>query len=251
MKLNLLLTALWTLAYAAGVSAQIFDNPQNLKVLPDDISAAELGKTMKSFALGTGFRCSSCHMGEEGQALSEYDFSSDEKELKQTARRMLKMVRDINGNHLEFRGDGRIEVQCVTCHRGVNKPEMTADVLAGAVADGGVEGLQIAYRELRGRYYGTHSYDFSDFTLGAFTQSLMREGKTDEARAMLDMVLEDNPTSFNAVFLYGELSVQIGNTQAAEEYYLEAIELNPRAATFIQPKLEELKSAKAEGSGAG
>ena len=94
-----------------SLDAQVFDDPSNLQVLPADISAAELGETMKSFAMGTGYRCSNCHVGEEGQPLTTYDFASDEKELKQTARRMLKMVRDINATHLEFRGEGLPDVE--------------------------------------------------------------------------------------------------------------------------------------------
>ena len=242
MKKSVLFVAIAALSGSMTLTAQVFDNPSNLQVLPADSSAAELGETMKSFAMGTGYRCSNCHMGEEGQPLTTYDFSSDEKELKQTARRMLKMVRDINAKHLEFRGEGRIEVQCVTCHRGVNKPQMTADVLAAAAEEGGAGGLRTSYRELRGQYYGTHSYDFSDFTLGSFAQALAQGGKTDEAKAMLDLILEDNPDSFNAIFMYGELSAAAGDKEAAIGYYTRAMELNARAAPFLQGKLEQLQA---------
>ena len=54
-----------------SLNAQVFDNPQNLQVLPAAISAEELGETMKSFATGTGYRCSNCHVGEEGQPLAK------------------------------------------------------------------------------------------------------------------------------------------------------------------------------------
>jgi len=244
MKKSMMVFTIASLAGPMALYAEVFDNPANLQVLPEDISAVELGATMKSFSFATGYRCSDCHLGEEGQPLTDYDFASDEKELKQTARRMLKMLRDINSNHLEFRGEQRIEVQCMTCHRGVSKPLMTADVLTAAAEEGGPEGLSSSYRELRGRYYGTHSYDFSDFTLGSFAQSLAQGGKTAEAKAMLDLILEDNPDSFNAVFMYGELSATEGDTEAAVKHYTRAMELNPRAQPFIQGKLEQLKSAE-------
>ena len=241
-RLFLLILSLAPLA----ASAQVFDDPSNLQVLPADISAAELGETMKSFAMGLGLRCSDCHMGEEGQPLTSYDFSSDEKELKQTARRMLKMVNAINGDHLAFRGEGRTRVWCVTCHRGVRNPQLTGDVLRTAIEEGGVEGLRTTYRELRGRYYGTHSYDFSDFGLGSFAQSLAQGGQVAEAQAMLDLILEDNPESFNAVFLYGELSAAQGDIEAATKHYTRAMELNPRARGFLEGKLKQLEAAGGE-----
>jgi cytochrome c len=102
--------------------AQIYDHPRNLQVLPADIGADELRDTMKSFFFGTGLRCSSCHVGEEGQPLTTYDFASDEVELKQTARQMLRMVNAINTEHLAALGPERAEVSCATCHRGERLP---------------------------------------------------------------------------------------------------------------------------------
>ena len=65
--------------------ADIFDDPKNLKILPTDISARDLSATMRGFSLGTGLRCSGCHVGDEDQDLDEYDFESDQKELKKKA----------------------------------------------------------------------------------------------------------------------------------------------------------------------
>ena len=48
----------------------IYANPENLKVLPEDISSADLGATMKGFALGLGLRCENCHVGEAGKPLT-------------------------------------------------------------------------------------------------------------------------------------------------------------------------------------
>ncbi len=230
------------LVLSPRLQAGIFDDPQNLEVLPDTISAETLRATMKGFSMGTGLRCSNCHEGEEGADLSTYDFASDEKELKQVARQMLKMVMAINGEYLEPLGEDHTQVQCVTCHRGVKVPRMTQEVLMQAATKSGVEGLNKTYRELRGRYYGTHSYDFSDLTLAGTAQGLMQSGRPDEAAAMLDLILEDNPDSFNANFLYGELSSQRGDRQAALAYYRKAMEINPRAAPMLQPKVDALSA---------
>ena len=69
---------------------------KNLKVFPKDIGRAELLGNMKFFAQSLGVRCTFCHVGEEGKPLSTFDFASDAKKEKQTARRMLAMVHRIN-----------------------------------------------------------------------------------------------------------------------------------------------------------
>lgn len=115
-------TCLLCLLPCGTALAQIYDNPRNLQVLPGDIGADELWETMKSFYFGTGLRCSACHVGEEGQPLTGYDFASDEVALKQTARQMLRMVNAINNEHLAPLGPERAEVNCATCHRGERLP---------------------------------------------------------------------------------------------------------------------------------
>ena len=51
---------------------------------------------MKFFAQSLGVRCTFCHVGIEGQPLSTFDFASDAKKEKLTARKMLVMVHRIN-----------------------------------------------------------------------------------------------------------------------------------------------------------
>jgi tetratricopeptide (TPR) repeat protein len=229
------------LPLTAFSQAGIYDNPQNLKVLPEDTSSELLSKTMRSFALDTGFRCSSCHVGEENQRLTEYDFASDEKELKSTARLMMKMVNSINSSHLAELGEDRVEVRCLTCHRGVNKPALTGDVLTVAAEEGGIEAMTSRYLELREQYYGSHSYDFTDMTLSDFARTRAAAGHLDQATAMLDLVLEDNPESFMAQFSYGELYHRAGNAELAIEHYRKAIEINPGSAGFLQQRIDQLQ----------
>src|SRR5574341_2240843 len=103
---------------AAPASGQIPDKFSNLQVLPKDISKRALVDTMKSFTRGLGVRCQYCHIGEEGQPLSTFDFASDAKATKQTARLMLRMVNAINNEHLTklVKPAARaVQVDCVTC----------------------------------------------------------------------------------------------------------------------------------------
>ena len=98
----------------------------NLQVLPKNITRPALVAMMRGFSMQTGSRCSHCHLGEESQDLSEYDFASDARPLKAVARKMMLMVRAINGPLLEGVGTAPVpespKVTCYTCHRGAKKP---------------------------------------------------------------------------------------------------------------------------------
>ena len=119
-------------------AAQVPDKFTNLKVLPKEISKAELVETMKGFTRALGIRCSSCHMGEEGKPLSTYDFPSDERRMKQNARIMLQMVHDINEKNVArvqlADGAKPVTVTCYTCHRGTKQPESIAPISPPPVA---------------------------------------------------------------------------------------------------------------------
>jgi hypothetical protein len=107
--------------------------PKNLKVFPKDISRPDLIRNMKFFAQSLGVRCTYCHVGEEGQPLSTFDFASDAKEKKLTARKMLVMVHRINEQDFGVKDFSQVKVTCFTCHRGSTKP-LTAPPADGPVA---------------------------------------------------------------------------------------------------------------------
>ena len=111
----------------------VFADPENLKVLPKDISSDELSTTMRGFAMGLGVRCETCHVGEPNTPLHTFDFASDEKPMKQKARLMIKMVNEINGELVPRLDDvekaKRVSVRCMTCHRGQPQPKLIEDVM--------------------------------------------------------------------------------------------------------------------------
>lgn len=102
--------------------------PKNLQVLDKAISTRDLMSTMKGFTRGLGVRCQHCHVykGENPDDLNAFDFSSDEKTPKRTARTMLRMQSAINNDFLKGVGepsaDGKPKVTCYSCHRGEKKP---------------------------------------------------------------------------------------------------------------------------------
>ena len=96
--------------------------PTNLKVLPKDISLAQLRRVMTGFRDDLGVTCSYCHA--ESPQTGDLDFASDEKPAKQTSRLMLRMLNDINNKYLPGNGDQRYStpVTCGTCHQGESTP---------------------------------------------------------------------------------------------------------------------------------
>jgi hypothetical protein len=87
---------------------------KNIKLL-GDLPASQLIPVMNYFAVSLGRRCNFCHVNNNGQ----WDYASDAKPEKNTAREMIKMVLDTNKTFFK----GNLEVQCYTCHRGRNNPQ--------------------------------------------------------------------------------------------------------------------------------
>ena len=124
-SLALLLSAasLSLLAQNAGGKGGTPAPPQNLKVLTSDVNIPQV---MRGFTAGLGVQCNYCH------ALG--DFASDNNPKKETARKMLRMIRQINmhfpdaGNdfansrYLPF-PEGKQYITCYTCHQGETKPK--------------------------------------------------------------------------------------------------------------------------------
>lgn len=91
---------------ATQTAEQRFKNIQVFKGIP----ATQLDPTMAFISGALGVRCNYCHV--PGQ------FERDEKPTKLAARRMIKMVFDLNKS--SFNGEGA--VSCYTCHRGKPRP---------------------------------------------------------------------------------------------------------------------------------
>lgn len=212
----------------AGLSGQE-GPPTNLQVLSKDLSRAQLTQIMRGFTQALGVRCSSCHVGEEGQPLSTYDFAADDKPMKLTAREMLKMVATINGTYLANlpnHHDEAVRVTCVTCHRGVRHPQQIEDLVQATVAEQGIEAAVTEYRELRERYYGGASYDFTERPLLAAAQAM---GGSDAAaaRRILELNLEFNPGSAFTLFALAGNHADAGDKDQAIELYRRGLEIMP------------------------
>lgn len=224
--------------------AQIPDKFTNLQVLPKDISKSSLVDVMKSFTGALGVRCIHCHLGEEGQPLTTFDFASDLKTAKQKARIMMNMTADINGKYLsaltEFK-DNVLIVKCVTCHRGATQPTPLEDLLFKAVKEDGLQKAISTYHDLYERYYGGFAFDFKDHTLVALSKTLTDEEMYDEALAFANVNVETYPESGVAYLGLAQAYELKGDKENAVKYYRKTLELMPRRADFINKKLEELQ----------
>ncbi len=82
-----------------------YKNIQLLKGLPSE----RINKIMFAFKESLGVECTYCHVPDQ--------FEKDDKPTKQTARKMITLVRETNA---KMGSVGR--VSCLTCHRGQPKP---------------------------------------------------------------------------------------------------------------------------------
>jgi photosynthetic reaction center cytochrome c subunit len=96
-------------ATANKTTEQVYKNIQVLKGVPAD----QLIPAMQFITASLGVQCDFCHL--------ENAFEKDDKETKQTARKMMHMMFAINKENF----DGHREVTCYACHRGAHKPVTT------------------------------------------------------------------------------------------------------------------------------
>jgi outer membrane lipoprotein-sorting protein len=96
---------------------QVQKNIQVLKGLPQ----SQLLPVMNYVNVSLGVECTFCHVKKD----DNWDYASDEKPEKATAREMIKMV--LNINKTTFKGAN--EVACNTCHRGRSHPASGVSLL--------------------------------------------------------------------------------------------------------------------------
>ncbi|MDB4904576.1 MAG: c-type cytochrome [Mucilaginibacter sp.] len=121
---------LFAVVSLVALTSMTSKNPEykNLKVLPKNVTHAQLGNLMGEWSRSLGVHCSFCHVRDE--AAKKMDFASDAKPEKEAARHMFKMMNKINQKYFEAKKDSlgmvmRSGINCYTCHRGTSHPEVT------------------------------------------------------------------------------------------------------------------------------
>ena len=101
------------------MAEDVFKNVQVLRGIP----LTQFMETMGFFAASLSLNCTDCHISESASNWARY---ADDTPIKQTARRMVVMMNQIN--KADF-GGARM-VTCYTCHRGVQRHEITPSLTA-------------------------------------------------------------------------------------------------------------------------
>jgi len=112
----------WTLSVA--VSAQqkppmaedVFKNVTVLRGIPVN----DFMLTMGAFSAALGMSCQDCHSAND----RDWGAFALDNARKNTARRMVSMMQEINKTHF----GGRQVVTCFSCHRGADRPKMDYDL---------------------------------------------------------------------------------------------------------------------------
>src|SRR3984885_11440649 len=100
-----------------AMAEQAFKNVRVLKGIPVDQFMA----TMGFFSASLGETCTDCHSAESGGNWEKYP---DDNPRKNTARAMIGMMNAINKTYFA----GRREITCYSCHRGVERPDVTPNL---------------------------------------------------------------------------------------------------------------------------
>jgi tetratricopeptide (TPR) repeat protein len=215
----------------------------NLQVFPKDTPRQQVQAAMNAFEQALGVQCSYCHVN-EGRG-GRNDFASDEKQTKKTARQMMILAREINSKLPEAVGKPATDttrVGCATCHRGVAIPKQLTDLVTDAAAGGGASAGLAKYKELREKYYGGQSYDFSEGSLIAIAQRANAAQKSDDALAYLNANLEYFPKSARTYVAMAQVHNGKGDKAAAIKDLEKAVELDPNNAR-AKAQLQQLKGS--------
>jgi tetratricopeptide (TPR) repeat protein len=227
---------------ATAVFAQSPEPFTNLQFFPKDIARKDLMQTMRTFSFSLGVRCEFCHV-QNAEKVS--DFASDAKEEKRTARAMLAMVEQINRDTIAKLGkDAPIQVQCVTCHRALSRPQAIDALVADLIEKKDVAAAIARYEELRKTYYGSARYDFGETPMNQLSEALLSRNKNREAVAIMEMnVAFNEPASSWATSLLAKAHLAAGDTRKAKADFKKLLRVNPENA-WAQEQLQKLKEAK-------
>jgi hypothetical protein len=185
----------------------------------------EVVGTMRNITQALGVRCPYCHVGQEGQPLSQFDFPSDEKRTKLVARQMMELVAEVNRrlDTLPSRPTPGVDVTCRTCHRGVSRPVPLAAVIQEATLAGGADSGTRVYRALRERYFGRDAYDFGEGSLNTAAFRVGREGKVEDALGLLALNEGFFPGSSGLAVFRGNVLLMRGDSTGAAAAFREAL----------------------------
>lgn len=219
------------LGSAAPALAQTGMNepPKNLKVLPKDTPRRDVVRMMEGFSGSLGVRCEFCHADPPGPGKFP-DFASDEKENKEKARVMMRMVGAINGEYLTKLEEGEKppSITCETCHHGAKEPpEPLATMLTATASSKGVPAAFDQYSDLKAKFGDAGLYDFRAGTLLRVAHALSEDKHTDEGLAVLKQTKVLFPQSSDVAAALGGALIQAGDKAGGKAELERALSIDP------------------------
>ena len=231
-------------AFSSGYSQVPWpEKMQNLKDLPKSTTTDELRTTMFAFSNALGVNCVHCHAAENWRDFSTYDFASDTKENKISARTMMRMVKEINEKQLTKLAGHKtstLSVDCMTCHGGREKPITLEQEMSSILEKDGLVAAIEKYRALREKHYGGGGYDFSQNSLNSLGYQLLGKEQLKDAIAIFQLNVEMNPAAANPYDSLAEAYRKNGQNWLAFINYSKALELDPQNKN-AEKMLNELK----------
>ena len=200
----------------------------NLQIIPKDTPRPQVLQQMQAIAASLGVQCNYCHVM-EGRG-GRNDMAADDKPAKKAARGMMLLAREINARMPEAIGkapEATTRVGCATCHRGVPIPKQITDVVTDAAAAGGAAAGLAKFRELREKFYGGQSYDFSESGLIATAQRAIAANKPDDALTYLQANVEYYPKSVRSYVVMSQAHMAKQDKAGAIKDLEKAVELDP------------------------
>lgn len=218
------------------------ERAQNLQVLPEDFPPQRLRAVMQGFTRALGVRCSYCHVGEENEPLTTYDFASDDNPNKDRARAMYRMLGVINEElrGIEPSGPERVNMWCHTCHNGKPRPQTLDEAVLETYRAEGADAAVARFEALRARYYGAAAFDFTAPSVNALGSQLYQEGDTATALRFFERNVEDYPDFAEGWESLGDVWAARGDGEQARRFYERALELAPGNAR-IRRSLEAIR----------
>jgi hypothetical protein len=204
------------------------ERAENLQSLPADFAPERLSAVMRGFTQALGVRCSYCHVGEEGQPLSSYDFPSDANPMKDRAREMYALLGVVNDQLADFDRSGeRVNVWCHTCHSGKPRPQTLDEAVMERWRAEGSDAAIAYFRDLRSRFFAGPAFDFRPASVTQLGNALVEAGDTTGAQTLLEINVQDSPDSWEVHESLGDLLRMTGDAAGAAARYERALELSP------------------------
>jgi hypothetical protein len=213
----------------------------NLQIIPKDTPRPQVLQQMQAIAASLGVQCNYCHvMGGPG---GRNDMAADDKPTKKAARGMMLLAREINSKLPESIGkapEATTRVGCATCHRGVPIPKQITDVVTDTASAAGAAAGLAKYRELREKFYGGQSYDFSENGLLATAQRAIAANKPDDALVYLQANVDYYPKSTRSYMAMAQAHLAKQDKAGAIKDLEKALDLDPNNVQ-AKTQLETLK----------